>query len=419
MKLFFTAEKLYFGKIVKLICSFLDQVLICMVQDPTLPEILKMLPSTPCDCVFKYIDYFTTSINGRDVYTFFVKCSEYQAIPLEANVRLPNRDASPYKEMQSTLKLEPGAFFYKNTGINVIASELKVNKSKKSATLKIPGGYGVLNGGHTQQAIIDYQYHEMIDPQAIARIEVIVWKDISKNEIANLAKAKNSSSNVKGYSLAEKSGYFENLKKFLDPVYEKHIQWKENEDVDGEVFGAVDLIALLSLFDISNYPNEDTVPNSVTATGATFNKWVESCRDGNDRLKNVEPLANDILELYEYILSTFNKDIERGFTNLKVINAPKSDKSKKTIFHNLPIEYILPKQIVYPLLGAFRADLHEVNGQYEWINNPIELFDRTKKQLMKQIQIFLNNNPDINRMSKDTTIWVNLYQRIKLTLRES
>lgn len=390
-----------------------------MVDNLTLPDILKMLPTTPKACVFEYVSYFNTCINGRDVYTFFVKCSEYQAIPLEANVRLPNRNAGPYKEMQSTLKLEPDAFFYKNSGINVIASDLELNKSKKTVTLTIPSGYGVLNGGHTQQAIIDYQYVEMIDPLAIVRIEVIVWDGISKKEIANLAKAKNSSTNVKGYSLAEKSGYFENIKKYLEPVYEKHIEWKENEDVEGDVFGAVQLIAFLSLFDIKNYPDEDSVPNSVaTSTGSAFSKWVESCKEGEDKLKKVEPLVNDILALYEHILSTFNKGIERGFTNLKVIKEAKSAKDKKTIFNGLPVEWILPKQIVYPLLGAFRADLHEVNGEYVWINEPKELFDRTKKQLMKQIQTFLNQNNDINRMSKDTTIWVNLYQRIKLAIKD-
>lgn len=386
-----------------------------MVDDPLLPDILQMLPTTPKACMFEYVDFFTTAINGRDVYTFFVKCSEYEVMPLEANVRLPNRNAKPYKEMQETLKLEPDVFFYKNTGINVIASDLSINKNKKTVTLTIPPGYGILNGGHTQQAIIDYKHMDTINPKAIVRVEVIVWSNISKTEIASLAKAKNSSTNVKGFSLADKSGYFDNIKKYLNQDYEKHIVWKENESVEGDQFSAVDLIAFLSLFDLESYPDEDSVPNSVaTSTGATFSKWVSSCQDGKDKLQKVEPLVNDILDLYEYIISTFNKDIDKGFTNMKVV---KKAKNKKTVFNGLPMEWILPKQIVYPLLGAFRADLVEEDGEYRWIIEPKALFDQSKKQLMKQIQTFLNQN-DINRMSKDTTIWVNLFQRLKLMVKD-
>ena len=82
------------------------------------------IPDAPVDIELKYSDYSLVYINGVPVYTFFVKCIDYNALPTEANVRATS-DSAPYKSMIETLVDEPGMFFFKNGGINVISTGFK------------------------------------------------------------------------------------------------------------------------------------------------------------------------------------------------------------------------------------------------------------------------------------------------------
>ena len=110
-------------------------------------------------------------------------------------------------------------FFFKNGGINVIAEDVDLNTSKKTVCLKFKKDFGILNGGHTQKAILDCKEKNDIDDDAIVRVEVIKW-DLNNSTIAELASAKNSSSKVKNFSKANKIGLFEPIKLFMKPVYD-------------------------------------------------------------------------------------------------------------------------------------------------------------------------------------------------------
>lgn len=370
------------------------------------------IPSAPITVTMNYDAFNLNIIDGVTVYTFFVRCRELYPMPLEANVRLPSDTATAYVNMRETLRNEPDMFFFKNGGINVIASNVKNNKDAKRFELTFDHNYGVLNGGHTQQAIIDENDDYPVDETAYVRIEVLEWKGKTNQELASLAAAKNLSTNVKMTSIANKKGYFDSLKKEMDQVYEKNIVWFENEETEGDEFSSTDLIAILNLFDIDNYNMSNHPLSSANSAGSVLKSWVKSCDDGNPKLLKVFPLVNDILELYEHILSTFNKNIPKGFTTRKQVRNVQT-KNKTTPFTKQPLDFILPKQVLMPVLAAFRADMEEFNGQYRWIVEPKALFDNVKYDLFKIVGDFMEHN-DINRLSKDPTIWSNLFMRTRI-----
>lgn len=375
---------------------------------------MSKIPSAPTSVKMNYFEYNSNTIDGVSVYTFFVRCRELYPMPLEANVRLPSSSTAAYVDMCETLRNEPQMFFFKNGGINVIASDVKIRKDMKSFELTFEHNYGVLNGGHTQQAIIDQNDEYPIDETAFVRIEVLEWKDQTNQQLASLAAAKNLSTNVKISSTANKKGYFDPLKKEMDQKYEKNIVWFENEETEGEKFSSTDLIAILNLFDLDNYDLSNHPLISSNSAGTVLKNWIKSCDEGNPKLLKVFPLVNDILDLYEHILSTYNAGIPKGFTSRKQITNYQG-KNKTTPFSNKTQHFSLPKQILMPILASFRADITESNGQYAWITEPKSLFDKIKKDLFKNVGDFLDRN-DINKLSRDNTIWTNLYMRVMLAV---
>ena len=372
------------------------------------------IPTSSSTVKMFYYEYNSNTIDGISVYTFFVKCRDLFPMPLEANVRLPSDNATAYVNMRETLVSEPRMFFFKNGGINVIASKVVVKKDSKMFELTFEHNYGVLNGGHTQQAIVDQNDEYPIDESAFVRIEVLEWKGQNNQQLASLASAKNLSTNVKITSTANKKGYFDPLKKAMDSKYEKNIQWFENEETEGDKFSATDLIAILNLFDADSYSISNHPIISSNSPGNVMKSWVKSCDDEEPKLVKVFPMVNDILDLYEYILSTFNTGIPRGFTGRKQIKNVQR-KNKTTPFTQQPLEFVLPKQVLMPILAAFRADIEIIDEKYRWIVDPKSLFDDVKFDLFKNVGDFLDRN-DINRLSKDVTIWTNLFMRVQIAI---
>ena len=114
--------------------------------------------TTPTIIEMRYMNYTEIPIKNGIEYTFYVNGDEYKELPLDANVRLPEvNKSSPYKDMCNTLENKPENFFENNLGISIIAEKVELIKTSNKAILTFTSGTGIINGGHTQQAIIDTQ----------------------------------------------------------------------------------------------------------------------------------------------------------------------------------------------------------------------------------------------------------------------
>lgn len=371
--------------------------------------------STPTDVTIKVVEVRDVEIEDCHEYTFYINGQEYKELPLDANVREPDvKKSRPYKNMMNTLLEHPEFFFENNLGISVIASDIQ-QLSKFKFKLRFKSGTGILNGGHTQKAILDSQSEPCV-ARAIIRITVRV-KNYESRRIAEIASAQNSCSAVKEYSLAEKKGLFIDLKTKMDCNFEKHIIWWEGRNVpSNKGMEPVDLIALLNVFNVelfaSNYSNMSSQPTASASSKANvFKKWQNE--ENNLTYKNIYPLVNDILKLHELIKLRFADG--SGMSKLNIISETKG-KGKELIFSTDKCTYELPKQMLFPLLAAFRANVFfdKANKKIGWFEDNAQLFEQYNKELCSKMMIaFRASKNELNRIGKDPTIWENMYIALK------
>ena len=365
---------------------------------------------TPTELTLKYEHLSKNIIDGYPFYNLYINGDSYRALPLDANVRLPSDKALPFKGMVDTLMSDPKSFFLRNNGMGVIASKVKLNESKKEVTIKFDPNTGIVNGGHTQLAILEVQKLQSIR-DAIIKMDVIVH-DFKLEELAMIAASRNTASNVKDYSTAEKKGFFTKIKSEMEDIFEKHIIWYENRDVPNSGLDPYDLIARLNLFNVKIYQSNineiiDQPNKSATSKGAVFKQWMKD----QEVFCHTYPLTDDILRLEEHILSTFHKDIPRGFTNLAPVK--KIENGKKTMCLGKEIKYEMPRQFLYPILASLRAGIKydEANQRIGWYENPEYLFDSCKSDLIATLSKTYKStyHSEINRASKDSNLWQILY----------
>ena len=368
---------------------------------------------TPSVVTIKVEKYLETTIAGVHEYVLYVNGMEYKKLPLDANVREPDPQKSkPYKDMLQTLKDHPEYFFENNLGISVIASHVEPKANNKFA-LEFKDGTGILNGGHTQLAILDSQANPNLD-KAIIRITVRT-KNYTKSRIAEIAAAQNSSTAVKEYSLAEKRGLFAEIKKYIDPNKEKHIIWWEGREVNKGIDPS-DLIAILNVFNIFAYSSDYSTTNaqpkeSATSKSTVFKRWEKE--EFINEYEVIYPLINDILDLYELIQLKFADG--SGMTMLSLIRDTEG-KGKELVFGTETCTYVIPKQMLFPLLAAYRANIYydKPKKKIGWYDDNEKLFRKYNKELCTRLkQTYNANGKNVNKISKDPAIWENLYNSIK------
>ena len=382
-------------------------------------------PITPTSVTIKVVQYTDKTIAGLRELTLYVKGPEYKRLPLDANVREPNPAKSrPYKEMRQTLVDSPDKFFENNLGISVIATDIHIlnEKSNGEATVKLDfqHGTGILNGGHTQQAILDSIDDGVNVSNMIVRLSVRVAPSYSESRIAEIAAAQNSSTNVKEYSLAEKRGLFTHLKALMSDAYKNHIIWYEGKDVGAGGIEPTDLIAYLTLFNVfaysSRYSSSTAQPKEcASGKGSVFSRWENS--SGTSALiefERIYPLADDILRLMELINRDFH-EYGSQMARLSIINETKG-KAKPQVFSGQTPDYILPRQMLMPLLAAFRSNVYydATTSKIGWCCDNAKLFKDYNKELCDKLKLsYKAGGNEVNRLSKDPTIWENLFNTLQ------
>ena len=387
-------------------------------EDKKVPEPSKVTPITLKIKVEKVV---SVSVCGCMEYSFFINGQEYKKLPLDANVREPDtKKSKPYKDMIRTLEEHPEDFFENNLGISVIASEV-IQIANNEYEMRFEHGTGILNGGHTQQALLDAQKNFDVSKATVKM--TVRQKDYSKRRIAEIAAAQNSCTAVKEYSLAEKRGLFQDLKAKMEPSIEGHIIWWEGKEVSANKgLEPVDLIAILNVFNIklnsSKYSNSTSQPTqSATGKATVFKKW--ETETNVDSYKMIYPLVNDILKLYEYLQKHFADGT--GMSALSIIKDTKG-KGKELIFSTDVCEYTIPKQMLFPLLAAYRSDVYydENNNKIGWFEDPYILFEKYNKEMCAKLRTaFKSAGNDVNRVGKDPTIWENLFLTMRSHIDET
>lgn len=345
-------------------------------------------------------------------------------IPMETNPREQKLTTGVPKKIKSSLLEEDYLDFYLlNRGLCISAADVTFNNYSNEMTIRFDDFefHGDIDGGHTYKIILENQ-DKLEDGKQFVKLEILTGVETI---FQRLAAARNTSTQVQDKSIAELENRFDIIKNAIsEEVYASDIFFKENEDGSIDV---ADLLAILYMFNLDEYPNMDKFPMSaysskkrcIDAYLSAHKKYGET--SDNPYVK-MAPIMNDIFKLYDYIELNMGKYYREknptgkyGLT--KGVSNSTSTKKYTTKFEHKDMEYSSPTGFIYPILGAFRALLKEQNGVYIWKKNPFivandlgaELVDTTVERSRT-----LGNNPQ--SVGKDTGNWKTLYMTIKLGL---
>lgn len=78
------------------------------------------------------------------------------------------------------------------------------------------------------------------------------------------------------------------------------------------------------------------------------------------------------------------------------------------------IKYLVPKGILYPIVGAFRAliQVDTVTGNYSWVRDPFEAWDKLGPKLVAIVLDEKEDNPEY--LGKSKNLWSNLFKEMLL-----
>jgi len=347
-------------------------------------------------------------------------------LPTGPNPRQADLRAKPCKQMQETLEREPELFTDCNRGLFLIAEKVYFpHQNQKSIIIdfgededgNVKGG--LVDGGHTYAVL-----KQAMDDETLSDLPIFITVIEGADQFATqLARARNTSVQVKEKSIANLDKEFELIKKSLGNYAEKII-WSENENVNNPeaVFSVEDLMALLTALNLNLYDNERHPTVAYTGTATCFNKWLnKKNRPSYEKLYNILP---SIVEIYEYLYMKYEDYARSGGTrNFGGINGVEKKRGKgkkqKRIEIKLPfteqiVRYKLANGFILPIFASLRFLFDEKNGSYKWVIEPEQFLDRYAPKLISKILDAHSNengsNP--NKTGKSKMLWDNIAQAV-------
>lgn len=371
------------------------------------------------------------------------------------------RDQNLYTDTAKTIReslLDDAnpCFHLWNRGILISAEKVVFDNRSGLAELYLDNVqlHGNIDGGHTLRIILDCRkkVEEGILPKMPCQyVDIEVITGLTSPEA--LAEARNTSVAVDLKSMEELRRSFDVLKEILrNCVFENgqrlldHVEFRQNQmraakerDMNGAQDGSSEqssanwvdvreIISILNMFSQVLYPNGNL--NGVQPIQSFSGKEVglkkflqagldrdasdEACRAAReDMLRKMAPIIPDIFLLWDYI--------ERNFTGAtsqinKRYGSRRYAKSLKprALLSNQPLKYVIPKGIMYPVVGSFRALVRVgEQGNYYWVVPPIKAWEDMKAALasfvMDTSEELANNPANIGRSSN---LWSNLFSNM-------
>ena len=249
-----------------------------------------------------------------------------------------------------------------------------------------------------------------------------------------LAAARNTSVQVDLKSIAELENSFEEIKDaFKTLPFAHRIQYKMNEHYNDDGISPIDIreiIAITAMFSQSMYPfktslglNDLQPIQCYSGKEATLRKFL--CMDSKDKaqqkinrdtmVRNMKPSIADIFKLFETIEAEFATAANAANKRYGTRKYSKFDDGNivgKTLFEEQDLRYIVPKGLLYPLVGAFRAlvVVDDKTNLYSWKKEPLDVWKAIGSKLVTIILDERTENPDV--LAKNPNLWNNLFKEI-------
>jgi hypothetical protein len=377
---------------------------------------------------FRHVETPFTKMGYRDYYAVvdvrhLPDLSNWRRI----NVRDPKLSGTVPKAIRESVKANPELFVFMNRGIVLSAESVAFDQktSELTVTMRDSKLHGLLDGGHTYNILLE-ERAALEDPQYV-KLEIL--EGFKPDQIPDLVDARNLSNQVRDQSLMNLRDQFEKLKRALaGRPYFDLIAFKEYEvDEDGnpKPIDVREVIAILTVFDKDHFDERTHPINAYRSKAACL----EHFKLHSSSYEKIYPLANDILELYDYIQlylpELYNKvrakggDVAGGkFGRLTGVTTYNGKAKARLLFIGKESKYGVPGGFVYPILGAFRALLEEKGGRYVWGKglDPVKLIQgQLGETLADTIGNFALDARNPSKTGKSPLVWQACYQACQVT----
>lgn len=384
------------------------------------------------DRIRKLVDPF-----GRIDTTFaLVRIGDLpQTIPLENNPRAQNIGSRVARQISETLENSPEQFHYLNRGITIVVPKASYDNKSQKLTLEFSNERsGALDGGHTYAVICDMlralteSREEM--QESYVRLEIMEGKT-NLDLLTNIAKARNTSAQVKEESLANVQGRFDWIRDSVSKEkFAEMIAYRENEDRDELPIGIREIVA----FAFMNHPafieSENAPIDGYVSKGRCLEHFLNEANErGYHQLKGILP---DVLKLSDYL----QKQIEEKYRELGGFSGLTGDKGAKDavklgkvrevkhykdgyqlVYLGEKAEFRFPDAWIYPIVASLRALLSfgkngTANGY--WRVDPFKYFDKYGKALVRQtLDTSVSLGRTVNAVGKSKAHWTQLHEKVQ------
>ncbi len=291
-------------------------------------------------------------------------------LPLEPNIREPNRKSATYRQIFDSLTTEPGKFFSRHSGIVLSANIVK--PSKTSLELEIleaseGGSDGIINGGHTVLAFEQAKNYKYDLTQA--RVKVTIHIGLTEESAKDIALASNTTTPVDSRSKVNARGDYKFLKQYLAQLEQKEdrkfrIAYYQNQSgaPRNAQCNVTHLLKLLYCLDRNKY-NPDSNKRALHPAGMSIPSNITDTE--RERLTALLPLLSQSLwieqRLYEIIQEHISNPRRKGVNDLASI-----DIRKTTLLPDSKYSFGFgaPTDLALPIIASYRVFLDK---DYKWI----------------------------------------------------
>lgn len=297
-------------------------------------------------------------------------------------------------------------------------------------TFDNPVIHGNIDGGHTLRAILEAKNKNYLPNDRYVFFEI--FEGIESP--VELAAARNTSVQVDLKSITELEKSFDVLKDAIkDNAFFDRIQFKMNEHYNEEGIDPIDvreIIAIILMFSQEIYPyktvggilsdiqpvqcysgKEASLKKFLKQNGGTTEKQK---LDREKMIRNMQPIIHDIFELWEEIETSFatvSNSTGKRFGSRKYTKYDEGKVVGKSFFKQQDLQYYIPKGLMYPVVGAFRALVQQNNdGTYYWKKNPFEVWSKIGAKLLTIVLEEKATTPDA--IAKSSSLWSNLFKEV-------
>lgn len=391
---------------------------------------------------------------GVKVYHLYPTLSAWfgREIPDSVNPRSHDDKAiatgSVPKAIEQTLRESPEDFYLANRGGTILADALHYDPDKQVVEIHLTdfegedARQGMADGATTDAVIARVQRDvatglgvdsfKNLSPDQIpsflhkARIHLEVIVDLEdRDRIRQLVQGRNTSKQVKTWTIADFKGDFRWIKDVLEAPssrFKGRVGYEENAGLPVNI---LEVLAILTLF------HRDYDQNNKAPTVAYSSKGRMDVRLTDPEVapgyRALAPILGDILTLHDYIYATFGDAYKRAVPGGRLgRRGPTDNRIIPSVTKTLPLtgkqsKYIVPSGVLYPILASLRALVsYDNQGNAYWRVDPFKFYDKYGHILMENLIEYLNqaqNNPQT--LGKSKIAYTGLYNQAKLLLTEA